>query len=714
MQGDSYSKSISNHAYVVTPDYRLVSLDEETQALFPKARVGDLCYEVLQGVPYACEDCPWRLHLESGMNNAVVYNHELEAWLDLSYMSLEWPDHGECILIHAKGVDPNQNLLHLFGKQAHYDKLSEVNITKDYIKRLFLEHDKYCDFPLTGSLEAVFTRTAETLVHPDDRETYLAFWDTDTLTRHFMEDRSVQEEYRRKRADGGWGWVSQVAIPMKQGQGDDIVFICFLVDVDMRLEDSYKPSIGKSSYLNHLLGRDPLTGLYASNAFLEKAESFIRENPDTLLDVLYVDIEHFKVFNEHYGREAGDAVLQKIAQELLALKKKHRGIIGYFGSDDYICILPHKAIDPEEAVNNLNAAINDPDYDIECPPVLGLTTIEDRSIPVSTHCDHAMTAMVFAKSQYPSRFAWHADTMTRQLEEEPKAILEVESALKNKEFILHYQPKCNLKTGQIIGLEVLARWQHPTRGLVFPDDFIPLMERIGFIANLDLLVWETACRQIRDWLDRGIPVVPVSVNVSRADLHFVDVPKCLESLIDEYGINHSHLEIEITESAFVEDATVLDMVESLVDRGFTLHMDDFGSGYSSLNMLKDIPVNVLKIDMQFLENSGRSRFRGERILDAIVGMAHQMGMATIAEGVETEEQVELLKRIGCDFTQGYYFYQPLPVEELEALLVEEGTIGSHGAYRKHLEALNPIDAHKAEEPASACYDDHRKEERVRR
>lgn len=691
MQGESDGRKIPNHAYVIAPDYQLVSLDEETRKLYPEARVGDKCFVALQGLSQACEDCPWRMHLESGINQAVLFNHLLNAWVDLSYMSLEWPDHGECILINARGIDQNQDLLHLFDRQARYDKLTEVNLTKDYINRLFVEHDKYVDFPPDGSVRHIFDKTAETVVHPDDRATYLAFWDIDALKKLFDENKSAQAEYRRKLTNGGWGWVSQVVIPMKQSADGDIVFMCFMVDVDMHLSQSRKQSLGGQGYPSHLLGRDPLTGLYTSNAFFEKAEALVHGNSQTLFDVLYIDIEHFKVFNERYGREAGDTILKTIAQELLALEKAHGGIIGYIGSDDFIFILPHEAIEPEEVAKRLSAAINDPAYDVECLPAIGLTTITDPSIPVSTYCDHAMTAMDSAKGMYSSRIAWYEDTMTRQLEEEPKAMIEIEHALKNREFILHYQPKCNLKTSQMVGLEALVRWQHPTRGLVYPGEFIPLMERTGLIANLDLLVWEEACRQIREWLDRGIPALPISVNISRADLQFVDVVSSLESLIEEYGIDRSYLELEITESAFVDDTAVLETVINLSDHGFTLLMDDFGSGYSSLNMLKDIPVDILKIDMKFLKLSENVLFRGESILDAVVSMAHLMGMPVIAEGAETEEQAEFLKSINCDFVQGYYFYRPIPVSNLEALLVQDDIIDRQGTNRKHLELLSPVD-----------------------
>lgn len=446
-----------------------------------------------------------------------------------------------------------------------------------------------------------------------------------------------------------------------------------------------------SDYLSKLLERDALTQLYSAKAFFENAEFLIHENPDTTYEVLYIDIEHFKIFNERYGRDEGDIVLKKIACELLQLKETYLGIAGYIGGDDFALILPQGTTEHKEVAERLAMAVRDPAYSIECIPVIGVTTITDLSVPVSTYSDHAMTAMSVAKGTYATRVAWYEDTMTRRLEEEPKAVAEIERALQNKEFILHYQPKCNLKTGQMVGLEALVRWQHPERGLVYPGDFIPLMERIGLISNLDMLVWEEACRQTREWLDEGISALPVSVNVSRADLLYVDVAGFLESMLETYDLDRSYIELEITETAFVENDSVLDVVVDLYNCGFTLLMDDFGSGYSSLNMLKDIPVDILKIDMRFLELKEDPLLRGESILDAVVSMAHIMGMSVIAEGAETKEQVEFLKNINCDFVQGYYFYRPLPVSDLEALLVQDNIIDHKGISRKHVDLLSPID-----------------------
>ena len=267
--------------------------------------------------------------------------------------------------------------------------------------------------------------------------------------------------------------------------------------------------------------------------------------------------------------------------------------------------------------------------------------------------------------------------MTEVLESEAKILLEVRQALKNREFILHWQPQCSTHTGCIVGLEALVRWQHPEKGLVMPGAFIPALERNGFIASLDLYVWEEACRQLREWLDRGKKPIPVSVNISRADLYSIDVPEALDELVKRYDLDRSLLELEITESSYAEDGKMAETVNRMKELGFTVLMDDFGSGYSSLNMLKDIRVDILKIDMGFLNQAQKSQ-RSKSILETIVSMASLMNLRVIAEGTETEEQVAFLRSIGCNYAQGYHFYKPMDTASLEKLFSDKSVIDYRG------------------------------------
>ena len=255
-----------------------------------------------------------------------------------------------------------------------------------------------------------------------------------------------------------------------------------------------------------------------------------------------------------------------------------------------------------------------------------------------------------------------------QLLDEHALLHDVEAALERREFEVYFQPKCNMLTEKVVGAEALARWRHPTRGLIPPSSFIPLFERNGFIKQLDLYIWEETARRLRRWIDMGHRPLPVSVNISRTDILTMDVCAALEEILRRYRLEPSLLELEITESTYVnQPEAVIRTVERLMRRKFTILMDDFGSGYSSLNMLNNVNVDILKLDMRFLEHNGQ---KSKDILESVVHMSKWLDLPLIAEGVEYQWQVDFLKELGCVYAQGFFFYRPMPAEDYEALLLD--------------------------------------------
>ena len=318
----------------------------------------------------------------------------------------------------------------------------------------------------------------------------------------------------------------------------------------------------------------------------------------------------------------------------------------------------------------------------------GVYRIEDPASPVSIMCDRAVIALRTVKGSYFDRVALYDPGMREALVLEREVVAGIESALREDRIELFLQPKCNIRTGKIVGAEALARWRHPERGIVAPGEFIPLIERNGLVRSLDLRVWEKTAAWIRGLIDEGVQPVPVSVNVSRADIYLVDVAAELHALVERYGIDPSLIEVEITESAYSERPDrIVAAFDELAERGFTVLMDDFGSGYSSLNMLKDITVDVLKIDMGFLNREDDTQ-RSESILEAVVSMARLMDLRIIAEGAETKEQVDFLQGIGCDYAQGYYFYRPMSTEALEQLLSQDGIVDYRGVLNPSMELID--------------------------
>ena len=412
---------------------------------------------------------------------------------------------------------------------------------------------------------------------------------------------------------------------------------------------------------------DAATGLLGKEAFFDEAAAYLRHSGARDVSIVCFDVDHFKLFNDLHGLDCGDELLRYLGRAL-ALRFSPDGAqpLARLAADTFA--LCATGIRPERVERILV------DISSECPNGIdaivraGVYRIEDPASPVSIMCDRAVIALRTVKGSYFDRVALYDPGMREALVLEREVVAGIESALREDRIELFLQPKCNIRTGKIVGAEALARWRHPERGIVAPGEFIPLIERNGLVCSLDLRVWEKTAAWIRGLIDEGVQPVPVSVNVSRADIYLVDVAAELHALVERYGIEPSLIEVEITESAYSERPDrIVAAFDELAERGFTVLMDDFGSGYSSLNMLKDINVDVLKIDMRFLDRDAR---RSKDIMESVIRMARWLDLPVIAEGVETREQVNFLLDVGCSYAQGYYYARPMEAAAFEALLTD--------------------------------------------
>ena len=412
---------------------------------------------------------------------------------------------------------------------------------------------------------------------------------------------------------------------------------------------------------------DAATGLLGKEAFFDEAAAYLRHSGARDVSIVCFDVDHFKLFNDLHGLDCGDELLRYLGRAL-ALRFSPDGAqpLARLAADTFA--LCATGIRPERVERILV------DISSECPNGIdaivraGVYRIEDPASPVSIMCDRAVIALRTVKGSYFDRVALYDPGMREALVLEREVVAGIESALREDRIELFLQPKCNIRTGKIVGAEALARWRHPERGIVAPGEFIPLIERNGLVRSLDLRVWEKTAAWIRGLIDEGVQPVPVSVNVSRADIYLVDVAAELHALVERYGIEPSLIEVEITESAYSERPDRIGAAfDELAERGFTVLMDDFGSGYSSLNMLKDINVDVLKIDMRFLDRDDR---RSKDIMESVIRMARWLDLPVIAEGVETREQVNFLLDVGCSYAQGYYYARPMEAAAFEALLTD--------------------------------------------
>ena len=433
--------------------------------------------------------------------------------------------------------------------------------------------------------------------------------------------------------------------------------------------------------------KDDLTGLYNRKGFFDKAAEMVAGRDPGYYVMACFDVDNFKVVNDQYGSEKGDKLLRFIAETFTKGFDPVGGLCCRIMADNFAVLYPRYFMDDEGlAAIRRTAAL----FDGSMPAIsfsIGRYIVDDKSLSISAMYDRASIARSSIKGRFDVKIALYDESMRERILRGQQIISEMKDALENGQFEAWFQPQYNHASGTLIGAEALARWRHPVRGLVSPAEFVPVFERNGFIYELDKYIWERACVFLRRWLDAGLSPLPVSVNISRYDAFRNDLMDVLTGMIAKYRIPVDLLRLEITESSFAKStAQLISVVKRLVDYGFIVEIDDFGSGYSSLNTLKDVPANVLKLDMRFLENNENSS-RGGNILESIVRMTKWLGLSVIAEGVETIEQADYLKSIGCNYVQGYLYAKPMPEEEYLALAAKS----DKGTAMPALETVETLD-----------------------
>lgn len=430
-------------------------------------------------------------------------------------------------------------------------------------------------------------------------------------------------------------------------------------------------------------------GLHDRLEFFELVKERLNHLSEECYCLIAVDIGHFKVFNKWYGWEAGERFLNRIANELGLFEKRNNAIAGYFGGDNFALLIRNEKELLEKMQQNLQDAAFSMGNMVGFLPVYGIYEITDAEVPVYHMYDCALAALSHVTGNYEVQSCVYVPDMTEQIEDELRMIMEVKEALESKQFTFYVQPKCCISTGKVVGAEALVRWIRPQKGQIPPAAFIPVLEKNGFIGDLDRYVWEEVCSALHEWKKQGITPVPVSINVSRMDILTMDVVAYLNRLIEKYQVDRSLVKVEITESAYTEnEGKIYGTIKALKKAGFTILMDDFGSGYSSLNMLKSAVVDVIKIDMQFLDMSEEETKKGIDILESVINMSSTMGIPVIVEGVETKKQEDYLVGMGCRYAQGYYYYRPMPVREFARLLADDRKLDRRGMCSSQVEQLH--------------------------
>ena len=425
--------------------------------------------------------------------------------------------------------------------------------------------------------------------------------------------------------------------------------------------------------LKYIAEYDVLTGIFNKDKFLKKTRIMLDNNPDKKFAFIRFDIDRFQLVNSFYGSSEGDRIIKYLAMGLENLANQRQNLT--YGRIEAEVFALCGEYETEEEVFKLIEdhieIIKSYNRNFDLVPNFGVYFVDDLTLSPGVMLDRATLAAKECKGNYIDTVGVFKPEMSIRLEKEQEIVNEMVQALQEEQFIVYLQPKYSLETNAPAGAEALVRWMHPKKGMISPGLFIPVFEKNGFIERLDHYVWEVICKYLRKWLDEGIKPHPISVNISRVDLYNPQIVEFIIGLVDKYSIPHELFQLELTETAYMDNPHIMKQVVSgLKENGFTVMMDDFGSGYSSLSVLKEIVVDVLIIDMRFFDSTGTNDGRSENIIASVVRMAKWLGMPAVAEGVEKAEQVNFLGSVGCEYVQGFYFARPMPIDEYEKLVRE--------------------------------------------
>jgi len=559
-----------------------------------------------------------------------------------------------------------------------YDELVEIDLINDRCRNLWHVENKYYVPVLHGDWSRLYRYCADHMVHPQDREAYCALVDPDTVLKRLEQSAIpgvLSGELRYRTVQGRWLWVRQVLVSGAENGLPEGVIYSYMYDIDVQKQRQLGNTIVSGGAAAR---RDDLTGLLLDREFC----AFAQERLPALAGkwcVVALDIENFKLFCDWHGQQTGHFLLSQIGDILGRLEKETGGLAGYRGQDDFELLVPYDAARIARLYDELQRLIVAQGDSVGFLPMFGICMIESPDDEIMELYNRAALTAEQIKGDFRNRIQVYDPDVHKRNTEEYQILSEFQRGLDNREIFFCLQPQCRVSTGRIVGAESLARWRTADGRIIPPARFVPILEKHGIVTNLDKYIWDGVCAWLRAWIDAGNTPVPISVNVSQIDIFSIDVPDFFNSLLEKYRLPARLIKIEITESAYVEDTTaVRETVRRLRSLGFLVLMDDFGSGYSSLNMLRSLNVDIIKLDAQFLHISKSESRKGISILESIVNMAKTMAIPVIVEGVETIEQINFLADLGCRYMQGYYFYRPMPVEEFEKLIADPRNVDLNG------------------------------------
>ena len=412
---------------------------------------------------------------------------------------------------------------------------------------------------------------------------------------------------------------------------------------------------------------DTLTGLYRPSEFMRRANAFLRTGHDGAWCIATVDMGHMRLFNEWHGQAEGDRMLADVGTVLKDIENADMGVAGYWGQDDFCVLIPFEHDTVHKIYNRVREAVAKHDNGVGFWPSMGVYPIDSNEEITIDAQAKAMFTNRRAKNDFKDRIAVFRPEEYKREVAFHRTLTEFQHALSNDRITYYLQPLVDMETGEIIGAEALTRWIDKDGSLIPPASFIPALEESGFVVTLDKYIWQGVASWLRKRIDQGLRVIPISLNVSRVDILACDVAKHMSALAAQYNLPPELMRIEITETAYTGESEAVDkLTADLHNQGFSTYMDDFGTGQSTLAMLKNVNVDVIKLDRTFLPD-GKTDNRSSQIVSSMLEMAQSLHLPVVVEGIETNEQAQLLRQMGARYAQGFLYHCPMPAKDFEAL-----------------------------------------------
>ncbi len=563
-----------------------------------------------------------------------------------------------------------------------FDELLEIDLMAGRFRVAAHVEDKYYAVAPEGDYRRLYLYAADHFIHPEDRESFRAMMDPETIAERLHSSETpgaLSGEFRMKGTDGTWIWTRQLLLAGQELGRPEWQVCCYIYDIHRQKERVCGADVPRQRMD---VRREEVTGLPEGLDFFRPVQELLPELSAgwCIIDIL---IDHYKHFTDWFGLESGRYLLSQIGGILRDFADKRSGMAGYLGQEEFCLVVPYDRAALQGLYDSLQNRIISVSRMDGFSPLFGISLLDGSTGLILEYFNHASLAMENLKGNYQNRIALYDTQMNQRNAEEYKILCDFQNSLSSGEISFVLQPQIRVSNGKIVGAESLARWHHRDGSWTSPSVFVPILEKYGLVTHLDLYIWEEVCRWQRSMLQKGKKLIPVSVNVSQVDILGMDVPDHFEALMKKYALPVSSVKVEITESAYADDlGRVRDTMTRLQKHGFTVLMDDFGSGYSSLNMLRNLNVDIIKLDAHFLQTSDStatdSNRKGVNILESVVNMTKNLSIPIIVEGVETAAQAEFLEGLGCRYMQGFYFYRPMPPEELETILADGSIIDHRG------------------------------------